>query len=357
MSALISNTDLASRSPSSRNWLWLLPIPLALALLYFALRGVEWSRVGGIVSHARIPVLLLGLAWSILASFARSQRWRILLQAAAPVRALTVFWANSLGYLGNNFLPGRAGELIRTMVLSSHSSLTRSYVFTTALVERAFDLLFLIIASALALATLTVTPPWLKDAARAMAAAGTVAAFLLALIPKTERLAAWALWRLPLPLRLREKVVAILAQVRLGVATLHQPLRFAQFLASTFAIWTMDVFGVMLLAYALHLHLSFAPGLLLVTGLGLSSAIPSTPGYVGVFQFVAVSILVPFGFSRSDALAFILTLQVLGYLNVAILGLVSWFKLNRPNLHSEAPPIVSPVTSIATASSHPSPSA
>jgi len=52
--------------------------------------------------------------------------------------------------------------------------------------------------------------------------------------------------------------------------------------------------------------------LLLLTALGLGSALPSTPGYVGIYQFVAVTVLTPFGIGRDEALAFILVLQVLG---------------------------------------------
>ena len=60
---------------------------------------------------------------------------------------------------------------------------------------------------------------------------------------------------------------------------------------------------------------------LLLCGLGLGSALPSTPGYVGIYQFVAVTVLVPFGIPRDGALAFILVGQAVGYVVVLFLGL------------------------------------
>jgi hypothetical protein len=69
--------------------------------------------------------------------------------------------------------------------------------------------------------------------------------------------------------------------------------------------------------------------LILLSALGLSSAIPSTPGYVGVYQFVAVTVLVPFGFSRAEALAFILISQVLNYLVVSFWGLIGLWQVNK----------------------------
>jgi hypothetical protein len=69
------------------------------------------------------------------------------------------------------------------------------------------------------------------------------------------------------------------------------------------------------------LRLSFPVAALLLCGMGLGSALPSTPGYVGIYQFVAVTVLVPFGISRDAAVAYILVVQALGYFVVLILGL------------------------------------
>ena len=61
---------------------------------------------------------------------------------------------------------------------------------------------------------------------------------------------------------------------------------------------------------------------LLIAGLGLGSAMPSTPGYVGIYQFVAVSILTPFCYSRTDAIAYILLVQAMSYVVLAFWGLI-----------------------------------
>jgi uncharacterized membrane protein YbhN (UPF0104 family) len=78
---------------------------------------------------------------------------------------------------------------------------------------------------------------------------------------------------------------------------------------------------------ALGLTFSFRVALLLLTGLGLGSALPSTPGYVGIYQFVAVTVLTPFGIGRDEALAYILVSQVLGSLIVLAFGLPGLYRL------------------------------
>src|SRR6478672_11613542 len=99
------------RVPAGRGRaIWLAATLLAVLLLYYALRGIDWREVRRIVSGASPSLLALAAMSVSLTLFLRAVRWRILLGAAAPIRLSTAFWANSAGSLGNNFLPARAGE-------------------------------------------------------------------------------------------------------------------------------------------------------------------------------------------------------------------------------------------------------
>ena len=67
--------------------------------------------------------------------------------------------------------------------------------------------------------------------------------------------------------------------------------------------------------------------MLLLAGMGLGSALPATPGYVGIYQFAAVTILPPFGIDRNAALAYIIVAQALGYVVVLVLGLLGLYRI------------------------------
>ena len=82
-------------------------------------------------------------------------------------------------------------------------------------------------------------------------------------------------------------------------------------------------------AQSVGVHISFRVALLVLTALGLSSALPSTPGYVGIFQFVAVTVLAPFGIDRDAALAYILLLQAQAYILVLPLGMPGLLRFRR----------------------------
>lgn len=313
---------------SSRNiWSWAISILLAAVLLYFALRGVDWRVVWKTVAGARWGFIALAAAMASCSLFLRAVRWRILLNAEGRVGVATVFWANMCGYLGNNFLPARAGELVRSLLISRHGSLSKAYVLTTALAERLADVVALVLWSSLILLRgVNPKPQWITDVSRTMAVVAGAGAVAIVVLPHAGGLVEAVLAWLPLG-RFRNPLLALAEQVLLGLRAFHQWGRLLGFSGMTVAIWLMDAFVSMTIGRGLGLDLRFQIVMLLLTGLGLSSALPSTPGYVGIYQFVAVTVLAPFGVGRDDALAFILVLQAVGYAVILLYGLPGLYVL------------------------------
>ena len=315
-----------------RAWSWTLSVPLAAVLLYLSLRGVDWKGVWQTIATARWALLAAGCGCSCFSFFLRSLRWRILLNAEERLSVGLVFSANMAGYLGNSFLPARAGELVRTFVISARSSLSKTYVLTTALSERLMDVIALVLWSSLILLGPESRPRWIEDLSRTAAVVAAAGALALALLPHTESLCRNLLRRLALPPALRERLLRFADQVLLGVRAFHHVARFLGFTVLTVVIWMTDAFGTILMAYGLHLHFSFTLAMLLIASMGLGSALPSTPGYVGIYQFVAVTVLTPFGISRDSALAYILVAQASAYVVTLALGLPSlyWIQASSP---------------------------
>jgi uncharacterized protein (TIRG00374 family) len=302
---------------------WLVALLLAGLLLYFSLRGIDWAQVWQVLSRANWWLVGLALLVATVALFLRAYRWRILLLSQGPVTIGSAFWATAGGYFGNNFLPARAGEVVRTMMVSSSAGLGRMFVLTTALTERLADAITLVLISSIVLLTLPVKPGWFDRAARPFAIIGFAGALAILVIPKLEKLWHNILLRLPIPHAIRDKLVKILEQVHIGLRTFHDWQRLSGFLSITVVIWMLDALGTLIGMHALGLTTTLPVALLLITGLGLGSALPSTPGYVGIYQFVAVSVLTPFGFSRTNAIAYILLAQALQYVLITFWGLIA----------------------------------
>jgi len=110
---------------SSRSNLLHLAIALALAgvLLYYSLRGIDWHQVWSTLATTQLNYIGFMLIVTTTSLFLRAVRWRVLLQAGGPVSIATAFWATCAGYFGNNYLPARAGELVRTMMVDAEAGL------------------------------------------------------------------------------------------------------------------------------------------------------------------------------------------------------------------------------------------
>jgi uncharacterized protein (TIRG00374 family) len=253
-------------------------------------------------------------------------RWRNLLNAKEKLRFTTVLWASAVGYLANNYLPARAGELVRTAMISSRSHLSKTYVFTTAMAERVIEFVILVLMASLLSLTLPHRPVWLGRLMllTTVGAVGATAVFLL--LPWLDRARTGFITRLPVSIRMKDRLHAVTESVTLALIALRDPSRLIQVCGATTLVWTLDATAAVILARALGMNLLFSVAVLLSTGLALGNALPSTPGAVGIFQFAAVKVLTPFDFTQTEAIAFILVAQALGYLVITVLGLIGLWR-------------------------------
>ncbi len=307
----------------------------AAVLLYFSLRDIKWAQVGSIISHASIKYLMVWFAVVTIALVLRAMRWRVLLTSEKPVDFPTVFWATSAGYFGNNFLPFRAGEVVRTLMISARTGMSKPFVLTTALSERIFDAITLVGVAAILLLTLPNKPGWFSHAGTPFSVVGLGGVIAIVLLPMLEPLWAAILRKLPIPAPLAEKLIGIMEKVLNGIRALHDFKRFTIFALFTLAIWSCDTFTAVIGMNALGLAMRPSVAYLLITGLAMGSVLPSTPGYVGIYQIVAISVLVPFGYSKTDAIAYILLFQALQFANYAFWGLLALSRNKRVLANSE----------------------
>lgn len=302
---------------------------LALALLYYSLRDVNWREFAGIVSGASPTGLILTAAIGTCGLLLRALRWRILLNAEGTVSVRTAFLAIAAGFFGNSFLPARAGDLVRTFMISSRYPLDSRFVLTTALAERVVDGVALVVIASAILLTVPLPLGWLAGALKPVAVLGLIGVLVIALAPLLSSVGTTVFERLTLPEPLRRWLRATLEQCLRGMRAFHDGRRLMGFVGLTALIWCVDAVGTVVGGAALGLDIPVAAAFLLLAGLGMASALPSMPGFVGIYQFAAVSALTPFGFSRTDSIAYILVVQALMTVVMGIFGSVGLFEYRR----------------------------
>lgn len=284
------------------------------------------------VAGARPAGLLLAALMGAGSLLLRSLRWELLLRSERAIGLSAAFGATAAAQLGNTVLPARAGELVRIVMVSQRSRLDTAFVLTTVLAERIADGIALVLVACVIVLIVPLDLGWVTSAVAPLAIVGLTAALLIAAAPWVEPHAATALKRLPLPAPIRTALQAAMRQALHAFLALHDRTRLFRFLGLTVAIWTVDVLSTVVGGAALGLEISVHAALLLIATLGVASALPSTPGYVGIFQFAAVTALTPFGITRANAIAYILVAQSVMLIVTALFGaagVIEYLRLRR----------------------------
>jgi len=228
-----------------------------------------------------------------------------------------------IGYLANNVLPARAGDLVRIYSLSSQVKLSRSYILATVFIERLLDMAGIILV--LALATITSPlPDLLRKGATVLAIATLISIIALIILGIAgERI----VWRLICPLAVRAPSLANRLQVYttefiLGIQNFRKPTVIIVFFASTAGIWILEIAIVLFVANAFSLPLAgFDAAILMLFSL-FSSLIPALPGQIGTFELAMVTGLQFLGHRGATVLPFAFMLHIVLLGGTALIGSV-----------------------------------
>lgn len=286
---------------------------VAGVLLALSVHGVRWSDLGDAIGRTRPSLLVLASMVLSGSYFARGLRWRLQIKAETPITPLMGFWTAMSGALTNNLLPLRAGEIAKPLVTSHAVNVSIGYAVAAMFVEHVADIIALVVMTAIVALSHAPMPAWLRYAAWVFAALGLLGALALFLFVRIERTLGRLVNRLPLPATAAHAVAATTTKFVAGLRALRRPTDCLAYAALTAIVWVLDIVTGLVIAAALHLPLSWAQMTLLLVALSLSTTAPSTPANIGVWEFVAVAVLVPFGVARMDALAYIIVFQAVTY--------------------------------------------
>ncbi len=315
---------------TSTRLIFFISIALAILLLYLTLYGLDWKNFFTTLRHAHYEYLFLIFVWASIANLMRAMRWRVLLLSEKPIPLSDSFWAYMAGYMGNNLLPARAGELIRSGYLGKIAGISMSFVLATCLVERFMDVIALLILGSVSLISLGVITRLFEYGFAIMVALGLAGFFFLLFLPRFGGVFRKFIDVMPaLKPSGKARLQTLLENFMRGLQSMSDLTKMVLFSVVTGIIWSMNGVGMVITAMVFQQHMSFSQALILLASLGLSRAIPSTPGSIGIVQFVAVTVLSPLGFTRENALALIIVAQGMEYITVIFWGVLALWMFSR----------------------------
>jgi glycosyltransferase 2 family protein len=304
---------------TTSNWKRILPgLLVSLVAIALVVSRLDLPKFGQALLQAKLGYLLLGILAALLWLVVRAFFWRTLLQNKASYS--DAFFTVNEGYLLNNILPFRLGEIGRAFLMGRKAQLDFWQVIPSILIERALDLA---IAVGLFLSTLpfVIGVSWAKQAAIATGSIVLVGLGALYLLARNrQRVINWIEQlgeRWPWVKKLAGRRVAAFFD---GLAIITDGKLFLHALG-----WEILNWGVSVVEYYLFLRAFFPdPNLLWVLfTLGVAAlgiAAPSSPGAIGVFEAFLVGALAVFGVDASPATAFALTVHITNYIFSGLLG-------------------------------------
>jgi glycosyltransferase 2 family protein len=318
--------------PSRRLGKILLGLLVSIGLLVYFFWNVDLRVVVDRLRETLWTFLLLSIALNFLSMWMRAWRWYYLFPPGTHPTHL--FRALIIGYMGNNLLPLRAGELVRVYVASRRGQQFWT-TFATVVVERVLDGLAvgLIVATLLLVVPLGAEMRWSIFVFLALDLAGIAVLVAIASAPGFCRLVIEALFRRFD--RLERRLLDILGTMTEGLRGVRAAQHVVPITVCSVVIWLFFALSIWTALHAAHLDLPLAAAWTVLAFLGLGVSLPSSPGFVGVVQAATVLALALFAVPRAEALSFSLLIHASQFIPVTAVGLL-WLLLEHVSLTDAA---------------------
>lgn len=287
-------------------------VPLSLVFLWLALRNADLGEVREVLAESDVGLALIAVAAMGGVYAGQAVRWRAI--ARTPSVSTARFGEMVVsGVAVNNVLPGRVGDLLRARWLQVDARVPAGRALATVFVDRAFDVLALVVFLAISLPFVT-SAEWLsRIAIGGLALLVGLGLVLVAARVYTRRRSRERRARRSLLRRVARDTVE-------GLADPIGRMRAVRLAGISLVTWAMWALAAWLVGSAVGVELSLVEVVFVTAVINLGVAIPSSPGFIGTYQWLGVSALALFGVGTEEALAFSILMQAVWYVPTLVVG-------------------------------------
>ncbi|MEJ2011265.1 MAG: lysylphosphatidylglycerol synthase transmembrane domain-containing protein [Anaerolineales bacterium] len=314
-----------------RRWQFWLGVIISVIFLWLALRGLQLEEVWDALQGARYGWLVPGVGVYFIAVWARAWRWHYLLRPLKRIPTRTMFPIVTIGYMGNNIYPARAGELLRAYVLRRRQAVPISASLATIIVERVFDGVVMLGFVFLNLSELTAltTGSGFVGSIRALSLIGAgiflaavVIFLLMAVFTRQAQIVLHWLIDTLMPGRFQSALRGFSDRFLDGLASLRSPIDVGMVFLTSVVIWLLETGKYWFVMHAFDFEVSFF-ALMLMNGIvNLATTIPSAPGYIGTFDAPGIAVLEAYHVPSALAAGYTLVLHAALLVPITLLGMV-----------------------------------
>ncbi|MCD6577256.1 MAG: flippase-like domain-containing protein [Anaerolineaceae bacterium] len=312
-----------------KRWHFWVGLLISILFLFIALRGLQIADVWEGIRSADLIWLFPGITVYFSATWLRGFRWHLFLRPIKKVPVNEIFPIVTIGYMGNNIYPARAGEVLRSVVLKHQHKVPISASLATIIIERVFDgivMLGFITLSLPQIATLTGAREF-ANIIRTVTLWGSViiiGAFLILLLaatfPKKTQNILFLIIGKAIPKKWRDQAQSISKRFLEGLRSLSSPIDVIIIFFVSLVIWLLETGSYWFVMQAFPFTVGFSTLILLIGVLNLFTMIPSSPGYIGTFDAPGIAMLTAFGVNPEISASYILLLHAFLWLPITVVG-------------------------------------
>ncbi len=304
-------------------------IGISLFFICILFRKIDLHRLFAAFAEMDCRFLPPAVIATLLGYYVRAVRWKYLLMPLKDTDMKNLFPSTVIGYMANNLLPARLGELIRAYVLGEKEQMEKSSVFATLVLDRLFDGFTVLILLAVTLLWLRL-PEGMSGAQKSLQYGGgvtlafymLVVAFLFMLKLYSDK-AVIFLRRIlnPFPEGLKKKLFSLAESFVEGIRLSSRPIDIMALILTSLVMWSLSVWTVDLALRAFGIVLPITAAMFILILLVFAVMVPASPGFVGTYHAACVYGLMAFNLPKEKALSIALTAHAINFFPVTILGL------------------------------------
>jgi glycosyltransferase 2 family protein len=306
-----------------------LGIVISAFFLFLVFRSIDGAKLVAALRSMDSRFLVPAVASTLLSYYVRAYRWKLLLIEDKRTSMANLFSATSIGYMANNLLPARVGELVRVYVLGEKEGIDKGTVFASLVLDRLFDgfsVLFILLATLFTLHLpgddAEIRTALMTGGYVTVAAYLAIVAFLVLLKKKTVVTLHFAAFLLkPFSPRLAEKVIPLLGSFIKGIRLTSRPSIFLGLIASSVAIWAFAIWPIDLVLHSFGIALPLTASLFIMVLLVIAVLVPASPGYIGTYHYACFKALTAFGIGSEKAVSVALIIHAINFFPISLVGL------------------------------------
>lgn len=299
---------------------WLIPLLISGLAIWLVLREIEFSQISENLAQIRWQTYLLATVIYFISYALRAFCWYILLRRKVTYK--DAFFTMGVGYLLNNILPFRLGEIGRAVMLDEPGRTSPLEVFSSVVVERIFDVFLaaIFILSVLPRVIVGEFDQRLILIALILAVTGLLVLFILARF--RERVAAW-LTRWGQRSRFVENwIKPKVAHALEGFSVLTDPWAFFLAFGSLALSWGLAFGKHFLIFRSLYPDPQFWWMMFVLSAGAFGAALPSAPAGLGVYEGVVVAAFALLGVGTSVAFTYAIVSHAMVFVYSNLIGLI-----------------------------------